>query len=115
MLRSQTKKTVARLSLGILFAVVLVMLPGVLSAETSNHPSTPTTNTTNTCSGYCLGPATTQISSTQAPTGRSSLSSTTMPGTSLLVIMLLIFAPSTLFSFFVRRWAVKRANNRPYE
>ncbi|HVH14870.1 MAG TPA: hypothetical protein VNA15_04025 [Candidatus Angelobacter sp.] len=84
-----------RLALGILCGVALVALPAVFSAgtPTANYPST-------------LGSQRTFNPSLQPLYGLSN------PGAgelSFLVIIVLIFLPSVIFSLVVRRWAEKRA------
>ena len=86
-----------RLALGILCGVALVTVPAVFSTETpaANYPSTLWSQRTFNPS---LQPLSGPINS-----GAGELS--------FLVIIVLIFLPSVIFSLVVRRWAEKRARD----
>ena len=93
-----SSRIILRLALGILCGVVLVLVPAVFSTGTSNPPSNQ--------SGQTAQPA--QLLFT--PTARG-LNNPSFGGLSLLIIILFIFLPSTIFSLLVRRWAEKRARD----
>jgi hypothetical protein len=74
------------------------MVPAVFSTGTPNPSSNP--------SGKAVQPS--QLTASTALYG---LNSSGIDGMSLLVIILFIFLPSTIFSLLVRRWAEKRARD----
>jgi len=93
-----SSRIILRLALGILCGVALVMVPAVFSTGTPNPSSNP--------SGKTVQPS--QLTASPALYG---LNSSGIDGMSLLVIILFIFLPSTIFSLLVRRWAEKRARD----
>src|ERR671924_622213 len=89
-----------RLALGILFGVILVLLPGVFSTTTSQPSTSPTVSTTQGQSPSRFIP----VPGLQGP-------SSDVSGVSFFAIVAFIFLPSVVFSLIVRRWVEKKARD----
>ncbi len=95
-------RLVLRLSLGILCGVVLVLLPAAFSVGTSPLASP---------SPSSLGSNPRLAENPSVLNGRVGISSQGSVGLSILIIVFLIFLPSTVFSLVIRRWAERRARD----
>ncbi len=92
-----SSRIAVRLALGVLFGVLLVILPAVFSIGTP----TPTPG----------GSSTTQTFGPDRLIGRPGPAGPGSTPLSFLLIILFIFLPSTILSFVIRGWFEKRARD----